>query len=114
MVDRRETGLELREDFREDLSQGQEEETGWLPRTSDSQCGFVVPGDQTHPCSPLSLPAAVLWREAISLFQACNTGKSLFPPGSESPRDKTQLQDGATECSRHYYNNIALYPASDG
>lgn len=43
MVDRRETGLELREDFREDLSQGQEEETGWLPRTSDSQCGFVVP-----------------------------------------------------------------------
>lgn len=90
MVDRRETGLELREDFREDLSQGQEEETGWLPRTSDSQCGFVVPGDQTHPCSPLSLPAAVLWREAIALFQACNTGKSLFPPGSESPRDLDQ------------------------
>ena len=25
----------LTEDFREDLSQGQEEETGWVPNTSD-------------------------------------------------------------------------------
>lgn len=95
MIDR--TGLELTEDFREDLSQGQEEETGWLPRTSDPQCGFVVPGDQTHPGSPHSPPAKVLWREAISLFQACNTRKSFLSPGSENPRDKTQLQDGATE-----------------
>lgn len=48
----------------------------------------------------------------ISVPGLCNPGKSFLPPGSESPRDKTQLQDGATE-GRHYYNETALYPASN-
>lgn len=58
---------------------------------------LVVPGDQTHPCSALGPPAAVLWRQATSLFQACDTGKSFLPLGSENQETKhsydTEPQD---------------------
>lgn len=53
---------------------------------------LVVPGDQTHPCSPHSPPKTALWRQAISQHW-----EDLSPSWIKKAQETKQLQDGARE-----------------
>ena len=98
-ADRKRTGLA--EDFREDLSQGQAEETGQLPTTSDPHS---VLSDQTHPCSKYNARPKRSDLETVHISE--HKMKTM-----ETVMGAKLFKRWIHKMQSFYYKNIAMYSA---
>ena len=81
----------LTEDFSEDLSQGQEEETGWVPKPQISAARLCSSlSDQTQLKTQSHAERGGIGRLSASLFDACyeKEGASCLPDHGKCKRYK--------------------------
>lgn len=106
----KENGMDIRS--QEDLSQGQEKETGWVPNTSDlpNAALFLPEWSDTPKLKTQShAKGGGIWRLSI-ISDACNKEASSLRRPWEVQEVQNHLKDGAAEC-RH--SVIKIQPFRD-